>query len=150
VLIENVYRLLRTADGDTVLSGMETEGYACWPLVLGADYLGAPHERKRAWIIRRQIDADGPRGLEALMAGEWLVQPECRRRMGEARQVWNELKHELRGGSARLHPAKVTTPTATEILEKDWSDTWFRLPSGRWRKDGGSMSWAQELPVTQG
>ncbi|MGA2630784.1 MAG: DNA (cytosine-5-)-methyltransferase, partial [Terriglobia bacterium] len=49
VLIENVSRLLHTEDGNTVLAQMEEAGYAWWSLRLPAEYLGAPHERERAW-----------------------------------------------------------------------------------------------------
>ena len=57
VIIENVPRLIHTADIDIVLSGMEGIGYTCWPTVVGAENLGAPHERKRVWILCHRNDA---------------------------------------------------------------------------------------------
>lgn len=42
---------MRTRGVDRVLSELEAAGYAKWPLVVGADDLGAPHERKRMWLI---------------------------------------------------------------------------------------------------
>jgi len=36
---------------DTVLSDLEAEGYACWPVVIPAAGVGAPHRRDRVWII---------------------------------------------------------------------------------------------------
>lgn len=50
VLVENV-PALRTRGADVVLAGLEAEGYACWPVVVGADDAGAPHRRKRVWIV---------------------------------------------------------------------------------------------------
>lgn len=50
VLAENVPGL-RTLGADRVLEDLESEGYACWPCVVGADDVGAPHRRKRVWIV---------------------------------------------------------------------------------------------------
>lgn len=57
VLAENVPGL-RTLGADTVLAGLDAAGYACWPLVVGADDVGAPHRRKRVWIVARLRLAD--------------------------------------------------------------------------------------------
>lgn len=35
---------------DRVLAELEGLGYACWPLVVGAENVGAPHQRKRLWL----------------------------------------------------------------------------------------------------
>jgi DNA (cytosine-5)-methyltransferase 1 len=56
VLIENV-PALRGRGADTVLGDLEAAGYACWPLVVGARHLGAPHRRDRVWIVGRVGDA---------------------------------------------------------------------------------------------
>jgi DNA (cytosine-5)-methyltransferase 1 len=50
LLIENVPNL-RLHGIDTVISSLESEGYACWPTVVGAWTVGAPHKRDRAWIV---------------------------------------------------------------------------------------------------
>ena len=50
VLVENV-PALRTRGADVVLGGLEAEGYACWPHVVGAWAVGAPHRRDRVWIV---------------------------------------------------------------------------------------------------
>jgi DNA (cytosine-5)-methyltransferase 1 len=34
-----------------VLDGLAAAGYACWPLVVGARHVGAPHRRDRVWIV---------------------------------------------------------------------------------------------------
>ena len=36
---------------DEVLSDLEGEGYACWPFVIPACALNAPHRRDRVWVI---------------------------------------------------------------------------------------------------
>lgn len=50
VLVENV-PALRTNGADGVLAALEAIGYACWPLVVGAEHLGAPHKRHRVLIV---------------------------------------------------------------------------------------------------
>jgi DNA (cytosine-5)-methyltransferase 1 len=57
VLVENV-PTLRRRGADTVLGDLEAAGYACWPLVVGARHIGAPHRRDRVWIVGRVADAD--------------------------------------------------------------------------------------------
>ncbi len=53
-LIENV-PALRTRGADRVLADMEGLGYTCWPLVVGAWAVGAPHRRNRVWIVGRNM-----------------------------------------------------------------------------------------------
>lgn len=53
VIVENVDRLLRTRDGDTVLDGLDRAQYDSWPLVMAAVDLGASHCRRRAFILAR-------------------------------------------------------------------------------------------------
>lgn len=63
VLVENV-SALRTRGADRVLSDLEAEGYACWPLVVGAWAVGAPHRRERVWIVaHRQLARREATGL---------------------------------------------------------------------------------------
>lgn len=71
VLAENV-PALRTRGADRVLGDLESAGYACWPLVVGARHVGAPHRRDRVWIVahglrerRQQQVAGGAHGDEA-------------------------------------------------------------------------------------
>jgi DNA-cytosine methyltransferase len=154
VLIENVSRLLHTADGDTVLSGMEEIGYSWWPRLLDAGALGAPHKRERAWIICRRNDAHEHCDIEAVMVEQWALPPGCRREMEEARERWEDWRHELSGGTGHGCSPRITTPTATEILEAEWPNDgrFYQTASGRWRKRSkvgtdSSMSWAQEMAV---
>lgn len=50
LLLENVPGI-RTRGYDRVEEAVQAEGYSCWPLVVGADDVGAPHRRKRVWIV---------------------------------------------------------------------------------------------------
>jgi DNA (cytosine-5)-methyltransferase 1 len=57
VVAENVPGI-RTTVADEVCGDLEAAGYACWPLVVGADDVGAPHRRKRVFFVGY---ADGAR-----------------------------------------------------------------------------------------
>jgi len=57
VVIENSPNL-RTRGADRVLDELERQGYACWPLVVGARHVGAPHRRDRVWLIAHRT-SDG-------------------------------------------------------------------------------------------
>jgi DNA (cytosine-5)-methyltransferase 1 len=73
VLIENV-PALRRRGADTVLGDLEAAGYACWPLMVGARHVGAPHRRDRVWVVGRVADTSGDR-----------VREQSRRRVGAGR-----------------------------------------------------------------
>jgi hypothetical protein len=68
------------------------------------------------------------------------------------REWWN-LKGSKPNVSTPMYPSPfVTTPTATAILELEWSDRFHQTAKGRWRKRTksgmeGSMNWAQEMLV---
>lgn len=83
VLAENV-TALRSRGADRVLGDLEESGYACWPFVVGADDVGAPHRRKRVWIIGRRMadaDCDVLRQFEQRLSRGW---PRAVRDEGEA------------------------------------------------------------------
>jgi DNA (cytosine-5)-methyltransferase 1 len=77
VLAENVPGL-RTIAADEVLSDLEAAGYAAGAFVVGADDVGAPHRRKRVWIVahrngggRERVGVGGLReGLEEYRKAE--------------------------------------------------------------------------------
>ncbi len=54
LLLENV-PALRTNGADTVIAALEAIGYTCWPLVVGARHVGAPHRRDRIWIVAHHV-----------------------------------------------------------------------------------------------
>lgn len=58
-LFENVAGHI-TLGLDRVLSDLEEIGYACWPVVVPACAVNAPHRRDRVWIIARSV-ADAER-----------------------------------------------------------------------------------------
>lgn len=58
VAAENVPGL-RARGADWVLNAFQAIGYACWPLVVGAEHAGAPHERKRVWFIATDTEKIG-------------------------------------------------------------------------------------------
>lgn len=75
VVAENV-PALRARGADRVLGDLEGAGYACWPLVVGADDVGAPHRRKRVWIVayrghRQPQESEGPDGLSGERTQDW-------------------------------------------------------------------------------
>ncbi len=153
VLIENVLGLLRSGDIDIVLSGMEEIGYTCWSLLLAAEILGAPHKRERVWILCHRNDAQDSRDFGAAMTGGLTLPPRCQQEMGKAKERWDYWRQELgRGGFSPM----ISTPTATEILVKEWdAERFCQTDSGRMRKrctteTEGSMSWAQENGGTGG
>jgi site-specific DNA-cytosine methylase len=50
VIGENVFGFV-SMGLDTVLSDLEGEGYTCWPLIIPACAVNAPHRRDRVWIL---------------------------------------------------------------------------------------------------
>ena len=89
VLAENVPGL-RSRGADRVLAQLDVLGYACWPLVVGAVHAGAPHRRRRLFLVAQAAVAHaGPAGLEVRQprpapshprlpierCGRWLAEP---------------------------------------------------------------------------
>lgn len=66
VLAENV-PALRTRGADAVLDDLEGAGYTCWPLVVGAEHVGAPHRRHWVFIVGHLADTD--------QRGRWINEP---------------------------------------------------------------------------
>jgi DNA (cytosine-5)-methyltransferase 1 len=58
VLLENVPGL-RARGYDRVHDALEEAGYTVWPFVVGAVHAGAPHLRKRVWIIAADLPRVG-------------------------------------------------------------------------------------------
>src|SRR5262249_35665923 len=67
VLVENV-PALRARGADRVLADLEEIGYTCWPFVVGAWAVGAPHRRDRVWIVAHR-DGGGRRIDRAAATG---------------------------------------------------------------------------------
>lgn len=64
VIGENVPGLLNRG-ADPVIADLEAQGYTCWPIVLGADDIGASHRRKRVFFIARLADSNSARCKES-------------------------------------------------------------------------------------
>jgi DNA (cytosine-5)-methyltransferase 1 len=63
IVFENV-PALRNRGADTVLTDLDEQGYACWPLVVGAHHIGASHKRDRVWIIGLERAVENARRTE--------------------------------------------------------------------------------------
>lgn len=104
VLAENVHAL-RTRGADRVLADLEAEGYACWPLVVGAEHVGAPHRRHRVWIVaHRNGDGRGGERRSGLLDGErearWDDVDRCGERgLGDAASIRRDRHSEIFGGA---------------------------------------------------
>jgi len=131
---------------------MEEAGYTCWPLVLDAASLGAPHRRQREWILCRRNDPGLRFDFAAREAGQWPLAPACLVMLRAAQEIWDFWKRELAGPN-REYPETVTTPTATSIIEPEWlGERLWQTASGRPRKllhngSDGSMAWILEMAV---
>jgi DNA (cytosine-5)-methyltransferase 1 len=119
VLAENV-PALRTRGSDDVLTSLEGLGYACWPLVVGAWAVGAPHKRDRVWILGRRSVADSERDgvrqqrefsgrnrsaspiVDGCGASHELAHASGERLAGRQEQpAWEEQPYSERGGGAQ-------------------------------------------------
>jgi DNA (cytosine-5)-methyltransferase 1 len=60
---------------DDVLSDLERAGYACWPLIIPACAVNAPHRRDRVWIIGHTESAGIGIGQQKRMDGKLLSAP---------------------------------------------------------------------------
>ena len=95
VVVENVPGL-RSRGADRVIGDLAALGYACWPLVVGAVHAGAPHRRRRVFVLARSNAAAAntkgarlemrqpgaaprPPGLPAERRGGWPAEPGLRR-----------------------------------------------------------------------
>ena len=111
VLVENV-PALRGRGADIVLGDLEAAGYACWPLVVGARHVEAPHRRDRVWIVARLADGDAT-GLEGRRVPgcerthQWPAGPGSRPHEWEQpRTVESPMGRAAHGISARLASAR--------------------------------------------
>lgn len=61
---------LRVRGADRVCAALEREGYACWPLVVAAGHAGAPHIRRRSWLVAANSERIGLRDQSGRSGGE--------------------------------------------------------------------------------
>lgn len=92
VCIENVPRL-RIDGADRILESLEGKDYSCWPIVVGATHVGAPHERLRVWIIGCRLKGiELPAGLVARALAD------ADRRHGDVQRARSRLWAEFTSG----------------------------------------------------
>lgn len=99
VLIENVPNL-KNFGADQVISDMERAGYSCWASVVGVDTFGAPHQRRRVFILCHN-NSNGVGSIGEGMVEGWALSPELEGKMAQACQDWSYWQHELGAGDAR-------------------------------------------------
>lgn len=105
VIGENVPGL-RGRGADLVLGDLEALGYTCWPLVVGADDVGASHRRKRIWIVAHAASIGWREGR---------AESEWQQRRLDAVQRGADVAHAMRdepagwGGAGDLAGAEGTT-----------------------------------------
>lgn len=119
---------------DQVLSDLEDEGYACWPFIIPACAVNAPHRRDRVWII----------------ANSDSVRCNVRRYQGQGVQREDETCHEINsgcqnvpnpGGAGSQKRIASAVPDnqghfAGSDLARITSREWITLPGVRSRDDG--------------
>jgi len=76
--LENSDRV-RTRGYDRIAAALEVHGYDCWPLVVGIGNAGGSHQRKRAWILGMDADAESTQGRAA---GQPWMDPDADRADG--------------------------------------------------------------------
>lgn len=149
VLLENV-PALKTRGIDRVLRPLERCGYTCRSVVVGADDVGAPHRRKRVFIvanatgIREREPADqaiaiatgGNARHESWGGGSAVAYPECIRTGRRAHAGVASDAYEVGGGygSGEGQPTRPSKETIPHLADSRQS----RL-AGRW-----------ELPIRTG
>ena len=137
VVGENVVGIIKMAL-DEVLADLEGAGYDGQPLVIPACGVGAPHERKRTWIVARSRDAGGlvsyadsvrrVVGGGDRQGGQVLCHEDGNSQEGES-----ERGGRIRGADAALkvdaHPSRTGGVGLGEDRSEDaWGCWWDSLP----------------------
>lgn len=121
VLAENV-PALRTRGGDDVLSALEGLGYACWPLVVGAWAVGAPHKRDRVWIVAysdgERWQAQGDRRVQEHTDAGVHGEEGNDGRLAKANGNTLRLERQRAGGD-RPTPPVATGPVLADAIDAD-------------------------------
>lgn len=131
IIVENVRALLGRGMG-TVLGDLAALGYDCVWDCIPANYVGAPHERERIWIVAHRHGKGGQRLVKSIRAGilgsrRWCGEADMRSficRPFERSDMWPEplLRRGDDGLSGKLHRLKgvgnAVIPQIPEIIGK--------------------------------
>lgn len=121
---------LRTRGYDRLADELEKLGYSCEPFVVAASDVGAPHGRKRVWIIASDTGQTEPvgwpapgrrqRGAEETAPDDGLAQSE---QVGRAGLSWANDWHQWSGGLARhLRVGDGLSPTVARACISAYGD----------------------------
>jgi DNA (cytosine-5)-methyltransferase 1 len=141
VLAENVPGL-RTTAADEVLEDLEAAGYAAWPLVVGADDVGAPHRRKRIWIVAHRDGAGLPRTRAALERSDsWADRRDdaagrghrCGGPVGDSGSAGREERYPARlaGKAGHATGERVRWPARPGEPQHEWEEPRLAYAAGR-------------------
>ena len=111
VIGENVPGIVNIQDGvvfETVCTDLESQGYEVQPFNIPAAAVGAPHQRKRIWIIATHSDYTGDRASK-------YETNENRQKINEGRQ--GQSQFESSGYSKDLENSRRTLQQGTELRE---------------------------------
>ena len=113
VIGENVPGIVNIQDGvvfETVCTDLESQGYEVQPFNIPAAAVGAPHQRKRIWIIATHSDYTGDRASK-------YETNEDRQKINEGRQEQSQF--ESSGYSENVENSRRTLRQGTELREKN-------------------------------
>jgi site-specific DNA-cytosine methylase len=131
VVAENV-SVLRARGFDDVAAGLEENGYAVWPVVVGAWAVGAPHRRERVWIVARLGDAYRPRsarrGSELGAAEKPLTRS---RRVANSSDAHDGLEPGRRRGPRRPEAAAASRRSVAGVANAADGGAWRRTDAAR-------------------
>lgn len=134
VLGENVAGIVKM-ELDTVLADLEADGYTCWPVVVPAVGVDAPHKRDRVWVIAHtHSDGEPDVAVDGEQRQGKLGQPPVAHR--NARQRNESARADSAGvrqsGSGKheqsIHPAQGGDRKANQPLDGGEGSTWLPEP----------------------
>ncbi len=137
---------VRTRGADRILGEVDRSGYACWPVVVGADNAGAPHRRKRVFLygMRRDLvaDANGERGRSSPRGDHLGSKPGPKTKAQERRSVANPdtpgIRQQPRRGSGQ-NGQGAAEPCGAHVAN----------PHGNGRQHGGGRGLGRDVSAQE-
>lgn len=121
VVCENVYGHIALGL-DEVLLDLESQGYATKSFVIGAEGVGAPHQRRRVWIVARYVGDTKHNGSSSTEIGRSLETPSNDNAKGSNKTS------EPSGASGRTDSPELAEGTGTGALGNATDDGRNRRP----------------------